>query len=69
MDLESGRVAILKGNMKDEDFIIRMFIKTKSKKLLEKKKNNFLIDLANIAMVAEDTKSTKYKPQTFNEAW
>ena len=33
-----------------------------------KQKFNFLIDLASIAMVQENTKSTEDEPQTFNDA-
>ena len=39
-----------------------------NKQCKKKTKNCFLIDLATIANVTEDTKSVKIKPQMFNEA-
>ena len=49
----------------DANKIIKKVAQEKS----EKENLFFLLDLATIAMVTEDTKPTKDEPQTFNDVW
>ena len=45
------------------------FVKEAAQEKSKEENLNFLINLATIVIVAEDTKPTKNEPQTFNKNW